>query len=186
MNEKIIKLNVLANQAASCTACDLHKNRIKSVFHRGNPDAQLVFSGESPGADENDQGIPFVGRSGKLLDKMIEAMGLTQDEVYILNPIKCRPPNNRRPVNNEISACRHYFDDQINIVNPKIIVALGKTAAETLLGLDGTLSSMRGKWFDLNGINVRVTFHPSALLRNPTWKELAKEDLKEVLKKLRE
>lgn len=177
----MVTLEILQAEAATCTKCELHKNRIKSVFAKGNPKAKLVFQAEAGGAEENEQGIPFVGKAGKLLDKMIEAMGMTLDDVYICNTVKCRPPNNRKPLPEEIEACRPYLTQQLKLVNPEVIVTLGATATEALLGPGEGITKRRGKWAEYSGIKVMPTFHPAYLLRNPPAKEVVAQDLKLVL-----
>lgn len=183
---KLIKLDVVGNEAAICTNCELHKSRNKSVFHRGSLDAQVAFVGEAPGADENEQGLPFVGRAGKLLDAMIVAMGYQRDDVYVCNICKCRPPNNRKPESKEMDACKPFLVQQLDIVSPKVIIALGSTAVESLLGKGEGITRRRGNWGLYNNIKVMPTFHPAYLLRNPAEKETVRQDLKEVLRYLKE
>jgi uracil-DNA glycosylase family 4 len=147
------------------------------VFGSGNSNADLMFIGEGPGAEEDRQGLPFVGRAGELLTRIIEAIDLTRDEVYIANIVKCRPPGNRDPQPDEVAACRGYLERQIDLIEPRVIVLLGKVAAQTLLGNDLTLSAMRGQWYRVRGVRTRVTYHPAALLRNagfkrPTWEDM--------------
>lgn len=182
---KIVQLEVVASEAAACSVCDLYKSRNKSVFHRGSPDAQIAFVGEAPGADENETGIPFVGRAGKLLDAMIAAIGYDRDDVYVCNICKCRPPNNRKPLPTEMDACKHFLARQLDIVAPCVIIALGATAVEGLLGPGEGITKRRGKWGTYNGIQVMPTFHPSYILRNPTVKEIVRQDLKLVLEYLK-
>jgi uracil-DNA glycosylase family 4 len=183
---KLVQLEIIANEAATCTACDLHKSRNKSVFHRGSPDAQIAFVGEAPGADENETGIPFVGRAGKLLDAMIVAMGYNRDDVYVCNICKCRPPNNRKPLPTEMDACKPFLVRQLDIVSPRVIIALGATAVEGLLGPGEGITKRRGKWGTYNNIQVMPTFHPAYLLRNPAEKEKVRQDLKDVLRYLKD
>ncbi|HVI42757.1 MAG TPA: uracil-DNA glycosylase [Anaerovoracaceae bacterium] len=183
---KLESLKVIADAAAACTSCELHKTRIKSVFSRGNPDSKIVFVGEAPGADENEQGLPFVGRAGKLLDAMIGAMGFNRDDIYVCNICKCRPPDNRKPLPDEMSACKPFLTQQLDIVQPKVIVALGATAVEGLLGPGLGITKRRGNWGIYNGIKVMPTFHPSYLLRNPSAKDIVKLDLQAVLSYLKE
>ena len=178
---KLNILKIISEHASTCDECSLHKNRIKSVFHRGNPYSRIVFVGEAPGANENETGLPFVGRAGKLLDKMIEAMGLNKESVYICNICKCRPPDNRKPKPEEMAACKKYLDAQLSLVEPDVIVTLGATATEALLGPGEGISRRRGKIEKYNNINVVPTFHPSFLLRNPAAKLDVKDDLKIVL-----
>lgn len=177
-------LEELVQHIGPCTRCKLHKQRNNIVFGVGNPKAELMFIGEGPGADEDEQGIPFVGRAGQLLTKMIEAMGLTRDDIYIANVVKCRPPENRNPEEDEIAACSPFLEEQIRLINPKVIVCLGKFAAQTILKTEITISRLRGNFHDRNGIPVMPTFHPAYLLRNPEMKRPAWEDLKMVMDKL--
>ena len=162
-----------------CSRCKLHRQgRTQVVFGVGNPDADLMFVGEAPGADEDIQGIPFVGRAGQLLTKMIEAINLTRDQVYIANVIKCRPPGNRNPEPDEIAQCEPFLFQQIEAIRPKVIVALGSFAAKTLLKSDESISRLRGRVYDFRGASLIPTFHPSFLLRSPDRKRDAWEDLK--------
>jgi uracil-DNA glycosylase family 4 len=163
----------------ACTRCKLHAlGRQKVVFGVGNPDADLMFVGEAPGGDEDLQGIPFVGRAGQLLTKMILAINLERDQVYIANVIKCRPPGNRNPEPDEIETCEPFLFQQIDAVRPKVIVALGAFAAKTLLRTEEPISRLRGRVFDFRGAKLIPTFHPSFLLRSPDRKRDAWEDLK--------
>ncbi len=164
-----------------CQFCKLCQQRTQVVFGVGSPEAELVFVGEGPGADEDRQGIPFVGKAGQLLTKMIDAMSLTRDDVYICNVVKCRPPGNRDPEPDEIETCEPFLLKQLEIIQPKVIVALGRFAAQTLLK-DGTgITKMRGRWRDYHGIKLMPTFHPSYLLRNEKGKGPAWEDLQQVM-----
>jgi DNA polymerase len=165
----------------ACTRCPLHETRTQGVFARGNPRAALMFIGEAPGADEDAQGLPFVGRAGKLLDKMIFAMGLRQDEVYITNILKSRPPNNRDPKPNEVEACWPYLARQIELIQPKVICTLGRPASFTLLNTDRSMGKMRGRWHSYEGIPLMPTYHPAYLLRSPSQKKRAWEDLKMIV-----
>jgi len=165
-----------------CTRCKLCKGRTNIVFGVGNPKAELVFVGEGPGADEDAQGIPFVGKAGQLLTKMIEAMGFTRDEVYICNVVKCRPPGNRNPEPDEIEACEPFLKAQLAAIHPKVIVALGKFAAQTLSRDSTPITRLRGNWRSYEGIPLMPTFHPAYLLRSPGEKKLAWADLKQVMK----
>jgi DNA polymerase len=170
-----------------CTRCKLHTlGRTQVVFGVGNPEADLMFVGEAPGADEDVQGIPFVGRAGQLLTKIIEAIGLTRDDVYIANIIKCRPPQNRNPEPDEVATCEPFLFRQIDIIKPKIIVALGKYAAQTLLRTETPISRLRGRQFDYRGATLIPTFHPAYLLRNPSSKREVWEDMKLVKRLLTE
>lgn len=169
-----------ALQAAICTClnCPLGHTRKSFVFGSGNPDADIMVIGEAPGADEDEQGLPFVGRAGQLLTKILEAIELSRDEVYICNILKCRPPNNRKPLASETDQCEPYLWKQIELIKPKYILALGLTAANTLLKNKASMSELRGRTHDYQGIPMIVTYHPAALLRNPEWKKLAWEDVK--------
>jgi uracil-DNA glycosylase len=170
-----------------CTRCKLHaKGRTQIVFGVGNPEADLMFVGEAPGHDEDVQGIPFVGRAGQLLTKIIEAIGLTRDDVYIANVIKCRPPQNRNPEQDEVDTCEPFLFAQIDIVHPKVIVALGTFAARALLRTLDPISRLRGRVFDYRGARLVPTFHPAYLLRNPASKREVWEDMKLVRRLLEE
>ncbi|HWX39172.1 MAG TPA: uracil-DNA glycosylase [Candidatus Sulfotelmatobacter sp.] len=164
-----------------CTRCRLHKRRNKIVFGAGNPRAELVFVGEGPGHDEDVQGLPFVGRAGKLLTQMIEAMGLRRDDVYICNVVKCRPPENRKPEDDEVATCSPYLYRQLEVIAPKAIVCLGATAAQALLKTKDSISRYRGQWFDFRGTKLLVTYHPAYLLRNPNAKGDVWKDLQKVM-----
>ena len=167
-----------------CTRCRLHKTRKNIVFADGNPNADLVFVGEGPGADEDATGIPFVGRAGKLLTQMIEAMGLQRKDVYICNVVKCRPPENRQPEPDEVTTCSPYLVRQLEVVNPKVIVCLGATAAQTLLETTTGISKFRGQWLDFRGKKLLATYHPAYLLRNPAAKGEVWKDLQKVMGEL--
>jgi uracil-DNA glycosylase family 4 len=170
---------IKADIGPDCSRCKLHgQGRKQVVFGVGNPDADLMFVGEAPGADEDVQGIPFVGRAGQLLTKMIAAINLERDQVYIANVIKCRPPGNRNPEADEIATCEPFLFQQIDAVRPKVIVALGSFAAKTLLRSEESISRLRGRVFDFRGAKLIPTFHPSFLLRSPDRKRDAWEDLK--------
>ena len=173
-------LQELYDAVRDCLQCPLGKGRTNLVFGEGNPDADIMFIGEAPGADEDAQGKPFVGRAGKLLTRMIEGMKLHREDVYIGNILKCRPPNNRDPQANEIEMCEPILIRQIKIIKPKIICALGRISGQTLLRTKSTLGSLRGTVHDYHGVKFIVTYHPAALLRNPNWKKPAWEDLKLV------
>jgi DNA polymerase len=175
------RLAVIAEEAASCTKCGLHTGRTKSVFARGNPGAVVAFVGEGPGYHEDQQGLPFVGNAGALLDKMIGAMGLGDDDIYICNVVKCRPPENRTPNPDEAAACMPYLRQQLELVKPEVIVALGRCAAENL-GIAGR--GWRGEWGSWEGIRVMPTYHPAYLLRNPEHKRLVWQDLQKVVSAL--
>jgi len=167
-----------------CTRCKLHKGRNKIVFGDGNPKAQLVFVGEGPGADEDMQGLPFVGRAGKLLTQMIEAMGLERKDVYICNVVKCRPPDNRAPEPDEVAACSPFLMRQIDVIHPKVIVCLGATAAKTILNTTRGISQFRGEWLEWRGHKLMATYHPAYLLRNPPAKADVWKDLQKVMAEL--
>jgi DNA polymerase len=167
-----------------CTRCKLHKTRNKIVFGDGSAKAQLVFVGEGPGADEDAQGLPFVGRAGKLLTQMIEAMGLQRSDVYICNVVKCRPPGNRQPENDEVEKCSPFLFRQLDVLQPKVIVCLGATAAQTLLQTNRSISHFRGQWMDFRGYKMLATYHPAYLLRNPAAKGDVWKDLQKVMAEL--
>jgi len=167
-----------------CTRCKLHKGRNKLVFGDGNPKAELVFVGEGPGADEDAQGLPFVGRAGKLLTQMIEAMGLQRRDVYICNVVKCRPPENRAPEPDEVATCSPYLLRQIDVIQPKVIVCLGATAAKTILNTTRGISQFRGQWLEWRGRKLMATYHPAYLLRNPPAKADVWKDLQKVMAEL--
>lgn len=160
-----------------CTRCKLHPHRTQIVFGVGDPQADLVFVGEAPGADEDAQGEPFVGRAGQLLTRMIEAMGLSRQEVYICNVLKCRPPNNRTPESDEIASCEPFLIAQLKAIKPRLICALGGIAVSALLKTKTPLSRLRGTFHDYQGIPLLVTYHPAYLLRNPNEKKSAWQDL---------
>jgi DNA polymerase len=181
------RLSVIAERVATCTRCGLHATRKQTVFSRGSPDAELVFIGEGPGFDEDAQGLPFVGKAGQLLDKMIAAMGLGRDEVYVCNIVKCRPPDNRTPEASEMAACIPYLAEQLEIVRPKAMVALGSTAVRGLLGTTEGITKIRGSWRLYRGsVPVMPTFHPAYVLRQPTTavRGMVWSDLQQVLKEL--
>lgn len=171
-------LSDLRKSISKCTNCSLGFSRTNFVFGEGNPNADIMLIGEAPGADEDEQGMPFVGRAGQLLTKIIEAINLKREEVFICNILKCRPPGNRKPLVSEVDECEQYLKKQIEIVKPKFILLLGITAAETLLKMTVKMGIMRGKTFQYEGIETLITYHPAALLRNPNWKPLVWEDVK--------
>ncbi len=176
-------LDEIRRELGDCKRCKLCNGRTQIVFGVGNPHAELVFVGEGPGADEDAQGIPFVGKAGQLLTKMIEAMQFKRDDVYICNVVKCRPPNNRNPEPDEIQACEPFLKAQLASIQPKVIVALGKFAAQTLLRDETPITRMRGQWRTYEGVPLMPTFHPAYLLRQPDEKKLAWLDLQEVMKR---
>ncbi|HZH16298.1 MAG TPA: uracil-DNA glycosylase [Archangium sp.] len=175
-------LDEIRRELGDCQRCKLCSGRKNIVFGSGNPRAELVFVGEGPGADEDAQGVPFVGAAGQLLTKMIEAMGYRRDDVYICNVVKCRPPGNRNPEPDEVTACEPFLRSQLRAVQPKVIVALGKFAAQTLLRDTTAITKMRGNWREYEGIKLMPTFHPAYLLRQPAEKKKAWEDLQQVMK----
>lgn len=179
------ELAALAAEAAACRSCKLCEKRRSVVFGTGAANADLMFVGEGPGAEEDAQGLPFVGPAGQLLDRIIGAIGLKREEVYITNTVKCRPPRNRDPEPDEVAACRRFLDRQIDLVEPKVIVALGRVAGQLLLGTDASLARMRGAWHEVRGIPARVTYHPAALLRNQQWKRPTWEDMQTVRDRLK-
>ncbi len=167
-----------------CQRCKLCTGRTQIVFGAGDPQAKLMFVGEAPGAEEDRQGEPFVGAAGKLLDKMIVAMKLTRDQVYICNVVKCRPPGNRNPEADEIASCEPFLVSQIRAVRPQVIVALGKVATQALLKENTPISKLRGRWREYQGVALMPTFHPAYLLRNPGEKRTVWEDLKSAIAKM--
>lgn len=175
-------LDEIRRDLGNCTRCKLCQGRKSIVFGAGNPRAQLVFVGEGPGAEEDAQGVPFVGPAGQLLTKMIEAMGFHRDEVYICNVVKCRPPGNRNPEPDEIAACEPFLKAQLASIRPKVIVGLGKFAAQTLLRDVSPITTLRGNWKQYEGIAFMPTFHPAYLLRQPAEKKKVWEDLQKVMK----
>lgn len=183
LEERLRKLEVLAQEAASCTACVLHEKRTKNVFARGSASSEIAFVGEGPGRDEDLQGLPFVGAAGQLLDRMITAMGYGRDEVYVCNVVKCRPPENRTPRPEEMLACSRYLVPQLDIVAPKLIVALGRCAAQAL-GVAEVTGPWRGRFGAWRGIPVMPTYHPAFLLRSPEFKRVVWEDLQQVMGRL--
>jgi len=181
LKERLANLEI---ETALCKGCQLYRSRNNLVFGVGSEGADLMFIGEAPGRDEDLQGIPFVGRAGQLLTKIIEAMGLKRSDVYIANILKCRPPNNRDPLPTEILACEENLLRQIEVISPKVIVALGKFAAQTLLRTQTSISKMRGHFYNYHEIRLMPTFHPAYLLRNPGDKRLVWDDMKKVMKEL--
>ena len=174
-------LEIIRTDLGECTRCKLHKTRNKIVFGDGSEKADLVFVGEGPGHDEDIQGLPFVGRAGKLLTQMIEAMGLQRKDVYICNVVKCRPPENRMPERDEIAACSPFLIRQIDAIHPKVIVCLGATAAQMLLNTTRSISAFRGEWLEYRGTRLLATYHPAYLLRNPAAKSEVWKDLQKVM-----
>ncbi|MGH9382526.1 MAG: uracil-DNA glycosylase [Thermoanaerobaculia bacterium] len=179
------ELEAVAREASACTRCALAEGRRTVVFGSGNPDADLMFIGEGPGAEEDRQGLPFVGPAGQLLTRIIQAIDLSRDDVYIANIVKCRPPGNREPLPDEVAACRPWLEAQIRLVRPRVIVALGKVAAQALLGDDGPIGKLRGRWHTVAGIPLMPTYHPAALLRNAGLKRPVWDDMLRVRERLR-
>lgn len=185
LEERQRRLAVLEERVRPCTQCRLHEARKQTVFARGDGSSGVFFVGEGPGADEDAQGYPFVGKAGQLLDRMIAAMGLDREEVYVGNVVKCRPPRNRKPEPDEMAACKPYLTEQIELVDPKVLILLGAASVEGLLGFKGGITRLRGKWRLYDGrISVMPTFHPAYLLRNPAAKRDVWNDLQEVLRHL--
>ncbi len=181
---KEFQLRSLKDEVVECEKCSLCKTRKNGVFGDGNVNARLVFVGEAPGFEEDLQGLPFVGAAGKLLTKIIEAMGFKRGDVYICNVLKCRPPQNRSPLPSEIVACQDYLNKQLEIIKPKVICALGKFSAQLLTNSEEPISRLRGRFFDYQGIKLMPTFHPAYLLRNSSGKKLVWQDMKKIKKEL--
>lgn len=180
--QKAATLGELEKLICNCTKCRLHKGRNKFVFGTGNPNADVLVIGEGPGAEEDKQGLPFVGRAGQLLTDMLRAIKFEREEVYIGNVVKCRPPENRTPLPDEMETCMPYLKKQCELIQPKLILCLGLTAARGLLKRKESMGELRGKVFDYEGAKVMVTYHSAALLRNPHWKKDCWEDLKKFRK----
>jgi uracil-DNA glycosylase len=178
------QLKKVCQEMANCQLCPLAKTRHNLVFGDGNPNAQIVFVGEAPGADEDEQGLPFVGRAGQLLTDIIKAMGLKRKDVYICNILKCRPPGNRNPLPNEIGLCEPYLKKQLQVISPQVICALGTFASQTLLQTDIPISALRGRFHFYEGIKLMPTYHPAYLLRNPSAKKFVWEDVQMIMKEL--
>jgi DNA polymerase len=182
--DRAAALQLIREDIGDCTRCALHKGRNKLVFGDGSPTARLMFVGEGPGADEDAQGIPFVGKAGQLLNNMIAAMGLKREEVYIANVVKCRPPGNRTPEPEEGNTCSPFLFRQIDVVRPKVLVALGATAATDLLGQRQPLAGLRGRVHAFRGMQLIITYHPAYLLRDPRQKKEAWADLQIAMREL--
>ena len=182
--DRAAALQLIRDEIGDCTRCALHKGRNKLVFGDGGPSARLMFVGEGPGADEDAQGLPFVGKAGQLLNNMIAAMGLKREEVYIANVVKCRPPGNRTPEPEEANTCTPFLFHQIDVVRPQVLVALGATAATYLLGQRQPLAGLRGRVHAFRGMQLIVTYHPAYLLRDPRQKKEAWADLQIAMKEL--
>lgn len=179
------QLDLINKEVSVCKKCPIHEDRTNTVFGTGNPHAELVFVGEAPGAEEDRQGLPFVGRAGQLLtDIIVKGMKMRREDVYICNVLKCRPPNNRDPNPMEVMNCEPYLIRQLELIRPKVVCALGRIAAQTLLKTDAPLNELRGKWHNYHGIPLRVTYHPAYLLRNPADKKKAWIDIQEIMKLL--
>jgi|SRR4051812_10268323 uracil-DNA glycosylase family 4 len=182
--DKPAALKLIREDIGDCTRCRLSQQRTNIVFGVGNTDADIMFIGEGPGADEDAQGEPFVGRAGQLLNNMITAMGIKREDVYIANVVKCRPPGNRTPERDECDTCSPFLMKQIEVIKPKIIVALGAVAAKNLLGLNDSMANLRGRIYDFRNTKLVVTYHPAYLLRDPRQKGEAWKDLQMVMKYL--
>lgn len=182
--DKAAALRAIREDLGDCTRCRLHKGRKNLVFGVGNVNADMMFVGEGPGADEDEQGEPFVGRAGQLLNNMISAMGIRRQDVYIANIVKCRPPGNRTPERDECDTCSPFLLRQIAVIQPKVIVALGAVAAKNLLAVNDSMANLRGRWYDFRGSRLIVTYHPAFLLRDPRQKKEAWKDLQMVMKYL--
>ena len=181
ITDRTAALRAIREDIGDCTRCALHKQRKNIVFGVGDPNAELMFVGEAPGADEDEQGEPFVGRAGQLLNNMINAMGLRREQVYIANIAKCRPPGNRQPEREECETCMPFLLRQIQVVRPKVIVALGAVSAKNLLGLNDSMMNLRGRFYDFRDTKLVVTYHPAFLLRDPRQKKEAWKDLQMVM-----
>ena len=184
IQDKPAALNLIREDIGDCTRCRLHKGRNKLVFGVGNVNADLMFIGEGPGADEDAQGEPFVGRAGQLLNNMISAMGIKREDVYIANVVKCRPPGNRTPEKDECDTCSPFLMRQIDVIRPKVIVALGAVAAKNLLAVNDSMANLRGRWYEFRDSKLLVTYHPAYLLRDPRQKKEAWKDLQMAMKEL--
>jgi len=184
IEDKPAALKLIRQDIGDCTRCRLHKGRTNLVFGVGNVNAELMFVGEGPGADEDAQGEPFVGRAGQLLNNMISAMGLKRQDVYIANVVKCRPPGNRTPEKDECDTCSPFLMRQIDVIRPKVIVALGAVAAKNLLAVNDSMANLRGRWYDFRESRLLVTYHPAYLLRDPRQKKETWKDLQMVMKYL--
>ena len=178
------QLDALAREALSCERCSLSGKRKNVVFGDGNPSARIVFVGEAPGADEDEQGLPFVGRAGQLLTNIIKAMGLERKDVYICNILKCRPPGNRNPLPDEIRLCEPFLRQQLRLIAPRVICALGAFAAKTLLQTETPITALRGRFHMYEGIKLMPTYHPAYLLRNPPAKKQVWEDVQLIMKEI--
>jgi len=180
------RFSEMAAQVSACMKCGLGKSRTKAVFGAGNPETDLMFIGEGPGYDEDQQGIPFVGKAGQLLTKIINAIELDREDVYITNIVKCRPPGNRDPLPEEARTCRPYLSEQIQLIQPKVICTLGRHATQTLLNTTESISRLRGRFHSLNGMMIMPTYHPAYLLRNASGKRPVWEDMQKIRDYLKE
>jgi len=176
----MMTLDSIRAEIGDCQRCKLAPKRTNIVFGSGNPDAELVFVGEAPGFDEDQQGLPFVGRAGQLLTKIIESIDLKREDVYICNVLKCRPPENRNPESDEVAACNPFMKKQLAAIRPKVVCCLGTFAAQTVLQTVAPISKLRGKFYDMDGMRVIATFHPAYLLRSPDKKREVWEDMKQI------
>lgn len=183
---RALGLSALAEQASRCQSCQLSKGRQSVVFGSGSSNADLMFIGEGPGAEEDRQGLPFVGPAGELLTRILKAISLEREDVYIANIVKCRPPGNRDPLPEEVASCKAYLEAQIDLIDPKIIVLLGRVAAQTLLGSNLPLGRLRGEWHTIRGVQARATYHPAALLRNASYKRPTWDDMRVIRDRLAE
>ena len=179
-----LDINEVKSIVKECKSCELYKTRNMSVFGEGNENAEIMFIGEAPGKDEDLTGKPFVGKAGQLLDKIIQAMKMKREDIYICNIVKCRPEDNRKPSIHEVKSCSTFLDFQIKKVNPKIIVCLGLVAAENILGENDKLKNLRGKFYEKYGAKILITYHPAALLRDPSKKKLVWEDMQIVMREV--
>lgn len=182
---RLAELKSLADAVAVCSRCRLAEGRMNVVFGAGNANADLMLIGEGPGAEEDRQGLPFVGPAGELLTRIIQAIEMKRDDIYIANVVKCRPPGNRDPQPDEVQACRGYLEKQVALVRPRILIALGRVAAQALLGNESPIGQLRGRWYQAFGVPTMVTYHPAALLRNPALKRPTWEDMQQVRDRLR-
>lgn len=180
----IKQLDDIKNQVLKCTQCPLHQNRINAVFGEGPYDASVFIIGEAPGAKEDEAGKPFVGRAGKLLDELLEEVGLSRKKnVFISNIVKCRPPKNRVPGKNEVNLCFPYLEQQIDLINPEILVLLGATALKSFTGTKEKITDLRGKWQEANGRLIMPTYHPAAVFRNPAYRKFIEQDIQTISEK---
>ena len=182
----VARFSEMAAQVSTCMKCGLGKSRNKAVFGEGSVETDLMFIGEGPGYDEDQQGIPFVGKAGQLLTKIINAIGLDREDVYITNIVKCRPPGNRDPLPEEAGACHPYLSEQIRLIQPKIICTLGRHASQVILKTTESISRLRGKFHSINGIMIMPTYHPAYLLRNASGKRPVWEDMQKIRDYLKE